>query len=98
MGIEKGYFIIKCNKYKEEYIFREGMVDFDISHGDERSMGTENVYIWEDNFNCSSCDNKISIKYEVCEYPQGTLNNVNIEVVGASYSSTFDFNFHSPEI
>ena len=49
MSIVKGQMKVRCNKCKEEHIILPEDTDFEESYGgEERSMGTENGYVWEE--------------------------------------------------
>jgi hypothetical protein len=61
----------KCNKLHD--INSEDFDDPDTT-SDERSMGYETQYTWENEFNCDKCNNELKITIEGYEYPVGILN------------------------
>jgi hypothetical protein len=97
MGIETGKLIVCCSNCNEKITYLAGQADFENSFGNERSMGTESGYLWEEDFNCSNCGKEISIRYEVWEYPVGALNHENLKIVGGETEETFGFNFFEPD-
>lgn len=57
--------------------------DMDCVDTDDRSMGTEYEFesIIEDN--CPCCGNPLYVKISVWEYPQGMINDYDIDIDGA---------------
>lgn len=56
-------------------------------------MGPENLYVWNETFECDKCGNEIEIEYTVSEYPAGAFNHADPNVEGARVVSEFDFEF-----
>ena len=93
MSFITGIFTIKCTNCDLEYNFSPEEADFDAVGGSERSMGTENGYKWEFDFECE-CGNDIEVEYEVYEYPVGAFNNEQINVTGGTAENSYDYDFH----
>lgn len=92
MSFVKGIFSVECDRCNIKHDFDASEADFDVDGGGERQMGNENGYIWEIDFVCD-CENKIDIRYEVYEYPEGSFNNEVIEVNGGSVLSSYTYDF-----
>ncbi len=93
MSIVKGTFSLTCNKCGKQHGFNEEETDFDMNMGSERSMGSENGYSWEIEFDCDNCGNTIEINYEVWEYPVGAFNNDSVKINGGTEVKRFDYEF-----
>lgn len=75
---------IKCKKcHKIHDIFPED-IDEPETNSDERSMGYEIQYIWENEFICDRCKNILKITIEGYEYPVGILNYQEFSTEGCS--------------
>ena len=97
MSIVKGQMKVRCNKCKEEHIILPEDTDFEDSYGgEERSMGTENGYVWEETIECE-CGNEIEITCEVWEYPVGVFNNDNVTINGGTLIEKFDYDFQESD-
>lgn len=94
MSIVKGTFSLTCDKCGKQYDFNEDEAGFDLTMGDERQMGRENGYSWQQEFECDECGNNIEIDYEVWEYPVGSFNNDSINLKGGTEVGKFDYEFH----
>jgi hypothetical protein len=47
---------------------------------EERSMGSEKEYLWENDFHCKKCNNEIHLVIRAFEYPVGFLNYMAIRL------------------
>lgn len=87
---EISYTCNNCNDYGEVSID-----NFDINQIDsaERQMGSENIYEINYEFDCTKCDNVISLLFEASEYPVELLNFVINRSSGARTSGepTIDY-------
>lgn len=73
--------VVECNKCGERI---EIDVDMELVSSDEgRGMGTESQYEGSIEFECAKCGNKTSIKTSAWEYPQGALNDSDVQISGA---------------
>lgn len=69
--------------------------DFEIDcvGGDERQMGPELCYELAYEFSCPDCDNEISLKFYVYEYPVNCLNFIDNQSSGAETNGEPDFEY-----
>lgn len=93
MSMVEGVFSIECANCGTQRDFTADEVDFEGTGGDERGMGVENIYGWEETFNCSKCGNEIEIDYSVSEYPVGAHNFSEPNVTGGRVIAEFSFDF-----
>lgn len=86
------FLSFKCNNCAKIHKYKASNfnLDFDYVGGSERSMGTENQYVAEENFKCN-CGNDIDVKFEVWEYPLGVHNYDDINIEGAKLLESFYF-------
>jgi len=64
---------------------------WDCIGGDERSMGSENEYVSEEEVSCPECSNDIHLRFKVWEYPVGAYNYSDIDIDGGTLESDYDF-------
>ena len=95
MSLATGKFSLKCSNCNKQHDFSPEDADFDPSFGSERQMGPEHGYVWEHNFSCDKCGNKIEIDYQVWEYPEGTFNNDQLKITGGTEVERFDYDFNN---
>jgi hypothetical protein len=93
MSIVKGSMTVKCNHCDKIHTISSEDADFENSYGNERQMGQENGYTWEDTIKCE-CGNEIEIIYEVWEYPVGIFNNDKVTIDGGTLIDKFGYDFH----
>lgn len=92
--ISEGTFTIKCDVCKNTTDFPANESEFECTGGDsDREMGIENIYSWENTFNCDSCGKEIEFDYQVSEYPQGSYNHDFVNIKGGEKISGYTFNF-----
>jgi hypothetical protein len=58
-------------------------LDYELTGGGERSMGTENQYTAETDLYCTVCEHRIEARFEIWEYPVGIMNYTSVELDGA---------------
>jgi hypothetical protein len=58
-------------------------LDYDAVGGSERGMGAETQYVAEAPIQCNHCGEWIEGKFEIWEYPTGSINYTNITLSGA---------------
>lgn len=90
--IISGIFIIKCNKCGKLHDFSPEDTDFQHNETNQKSMGPEQTYTWENEFTCD-CGQDIGIEYNVYEYPEGACNHQIPNVSGGIVKSEFTFDF-----
>ena len=66
----------ECNNSMSADVYLEAVA----SYG--REMGYETQYQGETIIDCPNCNNEITIKAEVWEYPEGVINNSQNKVFG----------------
>ncbi|MDH4472290.1 MAG: hypothetical protein QE487_06760 [Fluviicola sp.] len=65
---------IKCKKCGTDYSFEDSEIEFECVGSDERSMGTENAYSAEIEYDCEKCGNSMRAQFDLWEYPIGAYN------------------------
>lgn len=81
-----------CKKCGTVYSLKGDDFDFNAESGSERGMGNETQYISEHEFECAVCKQKITLTFEVWEYPVGVINYTTHTASGASkVKSEFHF-------
>jgi len=95
MSLVQGTFSIKCdnNSCGKQHNFPAEKANFDFEGSDERQMGPENSYSWNNNFNCD-CGDEIEFEYGIWEYPVGVFNHDNVEIDGGTEIQRYDYDFH----
>jgi phage FluMu protein Com len=86
------YIRFKCDSCGKinSYHKSDFVLDFDCTESNERGMGTENHYEAIEIFDCE-CDNEITAKFEVWEYPIGIHNYDNLSLDGGELLEKFFF-------
>lgn len=79
-----GQLIASCNICHTHNNIACNDLPFDIVEVKEGRMGTERCHSVEHAIKCISCRREIAIKYEVWEYPDGSINDEDVEVTGGS--------------
>lgn len=79
-----GQLKIKCSKCGHIISIKCSDLPFDVVETEEREMGTEKTHSVDYEFECPKCGNKISVKYDIWEYPEGVINDKNIDIKGGS--------------
>lgn len=97
MSIVTGTFSLTCEKCDKQHDFKSADADFEVTSTDERQMGTESCYSWNNTFNCDNCDNEIEVEYDVWEYPEGAYNNDDVRINGGEEVSRYSYDFHEPD-
>lgn len=84
--------LIHCDDCGELFSVDSGTFDFDWVGGvvDDRGMGYETEYEYEDSCFCPSCGKQIDLTFQVWEYPMGVFNYQNIEVDGGEIEEPLD--------
>ncbi|MFC0275645.1 HEPN domain-containing protein [Enterococcus devriesei] len=82
---------IECNNCHESSNFDD--FEFELIDSDERGMGTENMYQSEQISPCPKCNSGITIKIEVSEYPEYSVNNVESEIRNGKLVSDISVKF-----
>ena len=77
-----GHLELKCNNCGHIITINCSNLPFDVVETEQRQMGAENTHSADYEFGCPKCGNEISIKYDVWEYPEGAINDKNIEITG----------------
>ena len=86
-----GQLEIKCDKCGHIITIDCHDLPFDVVETQEGNMGTEKCHSADYEFDCPHCGNKISIKYDIWEYPDGSINNVDIEITGGTVVQECNF-------
>jgi hypothetical protein len=86
----KGTMKVRCDKCQKVHIIESEETDFEITNSQERQMGPENEYGWEESIECE-CGNEIEITCEVWEYPEGAINNSQVTVINGTLIQDFEY-------
>ena len=80
-----GDFLLQCNNCDNSFAFPNDQMepDFQIIDVDERNMGSEIAYEWEEHLNCPICQADVFIICRLWEYPAGVKNYEEVEGKGA---------------
>lgn len=82
---ESGFIELKCDECG--HIFKvhpdELWLEWDSEGESEREMGLEQEWYCEEHIECPYCDNSIDIEMSASEYPQGIINDFDINCLGA---------------
>lgn len=70
----KRTFKICCDNCEDEFLID----DLDHVSSDEREMGTENQYEYVKEIDCPSCHQTLEVAIDIWEYPENTLNSVEL--------------------
>lgn len=84
--------LIRCDGCGELFSVDSGNFDFNWEGGvvDDRGMGYEMEYEYEDSCFCPNCGKQIDLTFQVWEYPMGVFNYQNIEVDGGEVEEPLD--------
>jgi restriction system protein len=93
MSIANGTLSIKCDNCQKQADFPAVDSDFDCIGGDERQMGSENLYEWEFEYECDECGQNIDVAYTATEYPEGMPNFEEVKVNGGQVVNKYHFNY-----
>ena len=69
-----------CEECQSSGAISVGDFEIECVGGDERQMGPELCYELAYEFSCPDCDNEISLKFYVYEYPVNCLNFIDNQV------------------
>ncbi len=89
----KGTACYKCNNCGDSDEIPIEDFSIECIGGSERSMGEENLYGLLYEFNCSQCNQYISLSFEVSEYPVEVLNFVINKSSGAETDGEPEFEY-----
>ena len=80
----------ECDKCKKIHTYHKSFLclNYECMGGSERGMGTENLYVADETFQCE-CENIILATFEIWEYPVGIHNYDNISIAGAKLLEPF---------
>lgn len=84
--------LIRCDDCGELFSIDSGNFDFEWVGGivDDRGMGYEMEYEYEDSCFCPNCGKQIDLTFQVWEYPMGVFNYQNIDVDGGEIEEPLD--------
>ncbi len=69
---------IECEQCSETIYDTILIEDIEFESSDERGMGTETQYSFIQEIKCPYCGHQIEINGEVWEYPEGTVNLIQL--------------------
>ena len=84
--------IIKCDCGETQSVdLDEYDLNWEIIEADEREMGTESLHEALFEFECKQCNEVISVKLYVWEYPEGIANMEDIQIDGGELVESCEF-------
>lgn len=90
---------IKCLCGKEHLLqIEKGDLKWECIDANERELGTETIYKASIIFHCFKCNSTIKINFYVYEYPEGRLNNSEIDYENCTLSDDANKNTLELEI
>lgn len=78
---------LKCDKCNHVNDYESNDLDWECVDSDERQMGMESNFVAEIDFQCDKCGNQITGQFNYWEYPEGSINNEETTLDGATLVS-----------
>ena len=88
-----GNVVFNCKKCNSTNSVPSSWFDLEPISRMDRGMGLETYYLGELEVDCNNCESNISIELHAFEYPQGVINNVQMNSTGAAITQVAEVEF-----
>jgi hypothetical protein len=78
---------LKCKNCNHANDYDSNELEWECVSADERQMGMDSNYVADIEFSCDKCGNEITGQFNYWEYPEGSINNEETTLNGATLIS-----------